>query len=285
MHADTSPAATCFASIYSIDFFRTCTRFPKACTSIRDCCSPWHFSRNDLQKDEKSISDWPSCTPRTALCNETNELGTMTWQRQRLRWETTQTVTETLKTTLQEFWDVKKKVCQKQNLDPASCTNMIFMFIFWLRFFSHNSFCVVVSPSVHSWNMSLQSNRCNYEFVHFLKIFTSTSLNIETRGKIDETPNGYWKGNKYQCRMKFIGAASQEEEKTWRLQHVEVIQTWFHIQMHFKESSQLCNGHQKSKIRFHAKMISIPSPLWCKSFWGPQPGKSIFFPSPNSPVC
>ena len=151
--------------------------------------------------------------------------------------------------------------------------------------FSHDSFCVVVWTSVHSWNMSLQSNRCNYEFVHFLKIFTSTSLNIETRGKIDETPNGYWKGNKYQCRMKFIGAASQEEENTWRLQHVEVIQTWFHIQMHFKESSQLCKGHQKSKIRFHAKMISIPSPLWCKSFWGPQPGKSIFFPSPNSPVC
>ena len=36
LHADTSPATTCFASIYSIDFFRTCTRFPKACTSIRD---------------------------------------------------------------------------------------------------------------------------------------------------------------------------------------------------------------------------------------------------------
>ena len=63
-------------------------------------------SGNDLQKDEKSISDWPSCTPWTALCNETNEFGTATWQTQRLRWETTQPVTETLKTMLQRLWDV-----------------------------------------------------------------------------------------------------------------------------------------------------------------------------------
>ena len=158
----------------------------------------------------------------------------VTWQRQRLRWETTQTVTEMLKTTLREFWDVKKKSMSEAESRTHQLRRYDTHVHLLIVIFSHNSFCVVVWTSVHSWNMSLQSNRCNCEFVHFLRIFTSTSLNIETRGKIDRTRNGYWKGNNYQCRMKFIGAASQEEEKTWRLQHVEVIQTWFHIQVHFK---------------------------------------------------
>ena len=122
------------------------------------------LSGNDLQKDEKSISDWPSSTPWTALCNETNEFGTATWQR--LRWEATQTVTEMLKTILKKFLRRQhQRVCQKQNQNLPG-TDMWYLLSSFDWFFA-----IVVSVMFHQvftpWT-------CHCSQIHVLYIYIST---------------------------------------------------------------------------------------------------------------
>ena len=116
-------------------------------------------SGNDLQKDEKSKSEWPAYTPWTALCCGTNEFGTATWRTQRLRWEATQTETEMLKTMLQKFWDVNIKEYDRSRIRTYQVQTCYVYFLPLIVIFCHSSFCAV-SSSAHSLNMSLQSDPC-----------------------------------------------------------------------------------------------------------------------------
>ena len=148
-------------------------------TCLRDTSSG-----NDVQKDEKSRSDWPSSTLWTALCNETNEFGTATWQRQRLRWQATQTETEMLKNPSTEILRRQhhhQRVCQKQNQNLPG-TDMWCLFSSFDWFFAVIVFLLFRQIMFTPW--ICHCSQIYVFYICFLRILnTSISLNIQTKTK------------------------------------------------------------------------------------------------------
>ena len=163
LHAGTSPAKLVKQKDLCLDFFRNGTRFPKACTSIRDYVSDAYHREMTFKKDDE-VKIWvTSLHSLDSLVLWDQRVWNGDMANAKLRWEATQTETEMLKTMLQKFWDVNTEA----ESEPTRYRHVMFIFFLWSWFFA-----IVVSVLFRQvlipW--TCHCNQIHVLYISFLRI-------------------------------------------------------------------------------------------------------------------
>ena len=178
LHAGTSPAKLVKQKDLCLDFFRNGTRFPKACTSIRDYVSDAYHREMTFKKTRsQNLSDQPTLLGQPCAVGPTSlerrhgerkvEMGSNTDRDRNVENHATE-------------------ILRRQHRSRIRTYQVQTCYVYFLPLiviFCHSSFCAV-SSSAHSLNMSLQSDPCIvYQLSADSYCNCNISLNIQTKAK------------------------------------------------------------------------------------------------------